>query len=196
MPTEFGREYLGILEAIGDQWECPSIGGLLESKHLGSPCRKGKWNCGTDLGLRRELHIWDRENKNTSDELVTDAFIKSNTPYYDGEAFVRDNNDITVVSINYRCVFFIGLRIVDINFLVIRVDIFSGPNAPQLAGGVGNFGLTDIEAAINWVHDNIAGFGGDPNRISIFGESAGAIAVDAYAYSHPNDKIVKGQTRL
>jgi hypothetical protein len=61
---------------------------------------------------------------------------------------------------------------------------------------VGNFGLTDLNAAIDWVFNNIAGFGGDPDRITIFGESAGAIAVDAYAYSHPTDTIVKGYLPL
>lgn len=79
-----------------------------------------------------------------------------------------------------------------IHQLLLSVNIFSAPNNPQSSGGVGNFGLTDIDAAISWVHANIAGFGGDPNRITIFGESAGAIAVDAYAYSHPSDTIVKG----
>ena len=57
---------------------------------------------------------------------------------------------------------------------------------------MGNFGLADIDAAINWVFNNIAGFGGDPDRIVIFGQSAGAIAADAYAYSHQDDTIVKG----
>src|ERR1700761_216596 len=72
------------------------------------------------------------------------------------------------------------------------LNIFSAPMAPQLQGGVGNFGLLDIDAAIQWVSSNIANFGGDPNRITIFGESAGANAVDVYAFSHPQDTIVKG----
>ena len=93
---------------------------------------------------------------------------------------VRDNDDVTVVSLNYR------------------LNIFGFPNAPQLdiAGKTQNFGLLDVDAAVQWVHDNIANFGGDPNRITLFGQSAGAYAIDAYAFAHPNDTIVKGMFGL
>ena len=57
-------------------------------------------------------------------------------------------------------------------------------------------GLLDVDAAIQWVFANIGNFGGDPNRITIFGESAGAAAVDAYAFSHVHDQVVKGQLVL
>ncbi|KAF9448258.1 alpha/beta-hydrolase [Macrolepiota fuliginosa MF-IS2] len=103
-------------------------------------------------------------------------FGTSNFAAYDGANFVRDHDDITIVTINYR------------------TNIFGQPNAPQLVSSTQtqNFGLLDIEAAIRWVHSNIAVFGGDPERITIFGQSAGSAAVDAYAYSHPSDTIVKG----
>lgn len=89
---------------------------------------------------------------------------------------MRDNDDVTVVTFNYR------------------LNVFGQPNAPQLSKSTTaqNFGLLDIDAAIQWVHDNIANFGGDPERVIIFGQSAGAAAVDLYTIAHPDDKRVKG----
>jgi len=55
-----------------------------------------------------------------------------------------------------------------------------------------NAGLLDQRKAIEWVRDNIDGFGGDPKRITIFGQSAGGSAVDMYAYSYQDDPIVAG----
>lgn len=70
-----------------------------------------------------------------------------------------------------------------------RLSIFGYPGDPASAA---NPGLLDQRMAIEWVRDNIAGFGGDPDRIIIFGESAGAQAVDYYSYAWAHDPIVKG----
>jgi carboxylesterase type B len=76
-----------------------------------------------------------------------------------------------------------------------RLNIFGFPNAPQLVDPElsQNYGILDVDLAIKWVHDNIGAFGGDPNRIILFGESAGGSIIDAYTYSHPEDRIIKGE---
>ncbi|MGW2995180.1 carboxylesterase/lipase family protein, partial [Streptomyces sp. NPDC001193] len=80
----------------------------------------------------------------------------SAVPVYDGSAFARDG--VVLVSVNYR----LG---------VLGYGLF--PDAPA------NRGLLDQIAALNWVRENIGAFGGDPARVTVFGESAGAISVGA-----------------
>ncbi|KAF5380486.1 hypothetical protein D9615_004764 [Tricholomella constricta] len=103
-------------------------------------------------------------------------FGTSNLLTYNGQNIVRDNDDVLVVTFNYR------------------LNIFGFPNAPQLASKTKaqNFGLLDLDAVVDWVYNNIAAFGGDPERITLFGQSAGGIAIDAYTYAHPQDTRVKG----
>ena len=73
---------------------------------------------------------------------------------YDGGRFARDG--VVCVTINYR----VGAE----GFL-------------YLADGTPNLGLLDQIAALEWVRDNIAAFGGDPGNVTVFGESAGAMCI-------------------
>lgn len=70
-----------------------------------------------------------------------------------------------------------------------RLNIFGFSGAPGLTQ---NVGLLDQRLAVEWVRDNIAAFGGDPSRITIFGQSAGGTSVDYWAYAYISDPIVAG----
>lgn len=91
------------------------------------------------------------------------AFISgsASAPLYDGASFVRDG--IVFVGVNSR--------LHALGFL--HLDELMGVE------GAGNCGLLDQIAALEWVRDHIAGFGGDPDRVTVFGESAGAMSIGA-----------------
>ncbi|GKT59401.1 carboxylesterase [Colletotrichum tofieldiae] len=55
-----------------------------------------------------------------------------------------------------------------------------------------NLGLLDVRLAVQWIRDNIENFGGDANRITLFGQSAGGSLVDYYSYAYASDPIANG----
>jgi para-nitrobenzyl esterase len=82
---------------------------------------------------------------------------------FDPRRMVREN-DVIVVTVNYR------------------LGIFGNFGMRGLAGG-GTFGLQDQQAALRWVRDNAAAFGGDPRTVTLFGESYGALSTTAQLVS-------------
>ncbi|KAA9110871.1 carboxylesterase/lipase family protein [Microbacterium rhizomatis] len=86
------------------------------------------------------------------------TFGSSSQPLYDGGALV-ESGDVVVVTVNYR----IGA----LGFL----DLSSFSTTDQQFDG--NLALKDILLALHWVKDNIEDFGGDPSKVTVFGESAG-----------------------
>src|SRR5262245_7512465 len=74
-----------------------------------------------------------------------------------------------------------GPVIVTFNYRLGSLGFFAHPDLAKEAGhsGSGNYGMMDAIAALQWVKRNIAAFGGDPNKVTVAGESAGAIMVGA-----------------
>ena len=72
-----------------------------------------------------------------------------------------------------------GVIFVSIAYRLGVLGFFAHPelSAESPNGVSGNYGLLDMIAALKWVRNNIAAFGGDPDKVTIFGESAGAIAI-------------------
>lgn len=70
-----------------------------------------------------------------------------------------------------------GVVLVTINYRLGAFGYLAHPALTEEAGTSGNYGLLDQAAALAWVRDNIAAFGGDPDNVTVFGESAGAQSV-------------------
>ena len=72
-----------------------------------------------------------------------------------------------------------GVVLVSMNYRVGQMGFFAHPelSAESPDGISGNYGILDQIAALEWIQDNIAAFGGDPQKVTIFGESAGGISV-------------------
>lgn len=89
---------------------------------------------------------------------------------YNGSA-IAGTEDIVLVTLNYR------------------TNIFGFPGAP---GGPQNLGLRDIRTAVEWLRDNVAGFGGDPEKMVLSGQSSGGVAAEYWTYAYKEDPIVRG----
>lgn len=117
------------------------------------------------------LNVWVPAGKNAAPLPVMvwihgGGFVTggSSEPRQDGEHLARKG--VIVVSMNYR----LGI------FGFFALPSLRAESAKHAAG---NYGLMDQASALEWVHRNIAAFGGDPNKVTIFGESAGSISVNA-----------------
>ena len=99
-------------------------------------------------------------------------------PLYDCHEFVRENPEVIVASIEYR------------------VGIFGYIHLSHLPDGgdypdAQNLGPMDQMMALRWIHENIAGFGGDPHNVTIFGESAGGGSVTTLPLIEGSHKYIR-----
>jgi para-nitrobenzyl esterase len=179
------RSFKGIPYAappVGDlRWKEPQPAkdwtGVLKADHFGP--RAMQTNIFGDMNFRSDgmsenclyLNIWapKQQGKALLPVLVYfygGGFVAGDgsEPRYDGESMAQKG--IVALTVNYR----LGL-----------FGFFTHPEltkeSPHHASG--NYGLLDQAAALRWVKENIAAFGGDPNKITIAGESAGSISVSA-----------------
>jgi len=158
---------------VGDlRWRAPQPaahwGGVRQADAFGPVCMQNAGG-GSDQKVSEDclyLNVWTGA-KSASEKRPVMVWIygggyntgSGSQPDYDGEALAKKG--AVVVTINYRLGVF---------------GFFSYPELTRESDrrGAGNFGLLDSIAALQWVQKNIAAFGGDPKRVTIFGESAGA----------------------
>ncbi|GAB7351886.1 hypothetical protein MBLNU459_g2431t2 [Dothideomycetes sp. NU459] len=95
-------------------------------------------------------------------------FGNAGQPTYDGSAFAS-YEDVILVAPNYR------------------TNVFGFPSSPELPVTGHNLGFLDQRFALEWVQRNIRAFGGDPAKVTIFGESAGGWSVDSILTSYPKN---------
>ncbi|KAH7088952.1 carboxylesteras-like protein [Paraphoma chrysanthemicola] len=125
------------------------------------------------------LNIWSKPTAKSS-KAAKPVFVlfhggrfaggNTNTPFANGQ-YLAAAEDIVVVSVNYR------------------LNAFGFPGAP---GADTNLGLRDQRLAVEWLQKNIAGFGGNPKKIVIAGQSSGGAAVDWWSYAYKQNPIAHG----
>ena len=143
----------------GDQFgpRCMQGGGGQGAQAMSEDCLYlNVWTAAASASEKRPVMVWSYGGAFTGGA--------GSLPGYDGEVLARKG--VVVVTYNYRLGPF---------------GWFSHPELTKESGrnASGNYGLMDLVAALQWVQKNIAAFGGDAQRVTIFGESAGGALVAA-----------------
>ena len=172
-----GRQPVGEL-----RWKAPvdvvPNDGVYEAYYYGKSCpQKEHFSEGASLYVQGEdclyLNVWkaDEKSMRVGKKPVMvwihgGGWVASGTsdPTYDCHNFVKENPDVILVSITYRLGF---LGFLHLSHLPDGKDY---PDAQNLA-------IMDQMMALKWIHENIASFGGDPDNVTLFGESAGGESV-------------------
>jgi len=175
-----GIPYVGA-QPVGEyRWKAPVAvepdEGVYEAYYFGKvPCQVASVGQRGSLYPQGEdclhLNIWKADDTGDQKKPVMvwihgGAYELGGTPEprEEGTNFVRENPDIILVSVEYR--------LNALGFLHLS-HLPDGADYPDAQ----NLGLMDQMAALKWVHENIAGFGGDPENVTIFGQSAGGGSV-------------------
>jgi para-nitrobenzyl esterase len=181
--------YLGVPYAeppVGTlRWRPPvralGWGGTRVVQDIPSPCTQFSPVGGRLMGSEDclYLNIWTPEEKPDEPMPVMvwihgGGFILGQNAYLPQEsALLARRENVVVVAPNYRLGIF--------GFLTHEALAAEDPAHPSS----GNYGIMDQTEALRWVRDNIAAFGGDPENVTIFGQSAGGVSVCAQLASPP-----------
>lgn len=174
--VRYGQAPVGTLRWKPPQAPNPGQGSIVAGTP-GHTCTQGR---ATDSEDCLFLNVYTPSTATASSKLPVfiwihgGALVNGAGSDYDPSVMVAENN-IIVVTINYR----LG----SLGFLAASVLAATEPNAFQNVGDAGNYGLMDQQFAMAWVHDNIAAFGGDPETVTIGGESAGGLSVSTHLAS-------------
>lgn len=176
----------GILTFKGIPYAAPPVGvlrwrppapagawkGIRAANHFGNDCMQTPYVISTGQQVSEDcltINVWTAPDYHKARHPVLvfiygGAFVGGSSAYplYDGTQLAREG--VVVVSLNYR---------VGIFGFLVHPQLSA--ESPQHASG--NYGLLDQIAALRWVVNNIAAFGGDPRRVTVFGESAGAVSI-------------------
>lgn len=150
---EPAAQWQGVRDATAFGPRCmQDLAGDIElGRHTDEDCLTlNVWTPAAEASAPRPVMVW----------IHGGSFVAGSSGVYDAGRLVA-RGDIIVVTVNYR-----------LGALGFLAHPSLGP-----PGDVGNYGLADQQAALRWVRDNIAGFGGDPDRVTVAGESAGAMSV-------------------
>ncbi|WP_303668732.1 carboxylesterase/lipase family protein [Selenomonas ruminantium] len=183
-----GRQPVGEL-----RWKAPvdvvPDDGVYEAYYNGkTPCQLDYDAQVASVYVRGEdclyLNVWKaddgRKNKPVMVWIHGGAFTAGGTvePREEGTNFVKENPDAIVISIEYRLGVF--------GFLHLS-HLPDGKDYPDAQ----NLGLMDQMMALKWIHENIASFGGDPDNVTIWGESAGGDSVTTLPLIEGSHKYFK-----
>jgi para-nitrobenzyl esterase len=167
---------------IGDlRWKAPSPvpawTGIKVADSFGLACMQTPGQMGNAANVGEDclyLNVWTPA-KTPGEKIPVIVWIygggfsggSTSVPMYDGMNFAKKG--VVLVSVAYR---------------VGPFGFLAHPELSRESGkGSGDYGLEDMIAGLKWVKENIAGFGGDPSKVTIFGHSAGGMAVSMLAAS-------------
>ncbi len=155
--------------------QAPNPGqGSIVAGAFGHTCTQGRTATDSEDCLFLNVYTPSSANKHSRLPVFVwihgGALVNGAGSDYDPEVMVANNN-IIVVTINYR----LG----SLGFLAASVLAATKSDAFQNVGDAGNYGLMDQQFALQWVQRNIDAFGGDPNAVTIGGESAGGLSVSS-----------------